>query len=66
MKVTLKDTIGVLRMNGKEYGPGDKVEMSKEDAVKIAHHIEESAELFGEPSKPKPNMKALDDPENLK
>lgn len=64
MKVTLKNTIGVLRFNGKEYSAGDKVEMSKEDAVKIAHHLEEEGELLGETVKPK--AKDLDDPERLK
>lgn len=48
MKITLKSTIGVLRYNGKEYGAGDKVEMPKEEAVRIAHHIEEAEEIFGE------------------
>lgn len=64
MKVTLKNTIGVLRMDGKEYGPGDKVEMSKEEALKIAHHLEGAEELFGEAVKAK--AKDLDDPERLK
>jgi len=45
MKVTLKNTIGILKYNGKEYGPGDKVEMTKDEASKIAHHIEQAEEL---------------------
>jgi hypothetical protein len=62
MKVTLKSTVGVLRHNNKEYGPGDKVEMTKEEAAKIQHHIEEAEELFGEP---KPKARDLDDPDRL-
>ena len=69
MKVTLKHTIGVLKFDGKEYGPGDKVEMSKEDAGKIAHHLEEGMEIFGEEAvkgKGKGKGKDLDDAELLK
>lgn len=62
MKVTLKETIGTLRYNSKEYGPGDRVEMTKDEAAKIAHHLVEGDELFGEP-KPKP--KELDEPGTL-
>ncbi len=62
MKFTLKSTASVLRYNGKEYGPGDKVEMPKEEAIKIKHHLEEGEEVFGQD---KPRGKDLDDPSLL-
>lgn len=59
MKFKLNSTASVLKYNGKEYGPGDKVEMPKEEAIKIKHHIEGGDEMFGpEPAK----EKELDDP----
>lgn len=62
MKVKLKTTAPVLKYNGKEHGPGDKVEMSKEEAIKIKHHLEEGEELFGQDP---PKEKELDDPSRL-
>lgn len=62
MKFTLKNTASVLRYNGKEYGPGDKVEMPKEEASKIKHHLEEGEEVFGQDQ---PKRKDLDDPSLL-
>ena len=62
MKFKLKSTASLLRYNGKEYGPGDKVEMPKEEAIKIKHHLEEGEEMFG-PEDPKPVD--LDDPSRL-
>jgi hypothetical protein len=47
MKVTLKSTIGVLKMDGREYGPGDTVEMSESEASKIAHYLEEDLSAKG-------------------
>jgi len=48
MKVTLKSTIGVLKMDGREYGPGDTVEMSESEASKIAHYLEEDLQMHEE------------------
>lgn len=59
MKFKLKSTASLLKYNGKEYGPGDKVEMPKEEAIKIKHHLEEGDDVFGpEPAK----EKEIDDP----
>jgi hypothetical protein len=59
MKFKLKSTASLLKYNGKEYGPGDKVEMPKEEAIKIKHHLEEGEDVFGqEPAK----EKEIDDP----
>lgn len=62
MKVTLKSTASILKYNGKEYGPGDKVEMPKDEAIKIKHHLEGGDELFGQDP---PKGKELDDPSLL-
>lgn len=62
MKFKLKSTASVLKYNGKEYGPGDKVDMSKEEAAKIKHHLEEGEEVFG---LDEPKGKDLDDPSLL-
>jgi hypothetical protein len=64
MKYTLKETIGTLRYNGKEYSAGDKVEMNKDEAVKIAHHLVEEVEPGSAEKKEK--QKDLDDPDKLK
>lgn len=62
MKFTLKATASVLKYNGKEYGPGDKVEMPKDEAAKIKHHLESGDDVFGQ-DPPKP--KDVDDPSLL-
>lgn len=66
MKYTLGPTIGTLRYNGKEFYAGDKVEMTKEDASKIQHHLLEEDEPGALEKAAKGKEKELDDPDKLK
>lgn len=62
MKFKLKSMAPLLKYNGREYAPGDKVEMPKEEAIKIKHHLEEGDEVFGQDAAKSVD---LDDPNKL-
>lgn len=62
MKHRLKSSSSVILHNGKEYGPGDKIDLNKDEAIRLAHHLENGDEVA--PPEPR-KEKEQDDPSLL-
>lgn len=50
-KYTVKDSAGLVHHNGRPYGPGDKIELSPDEALRLAHALREGDELKAKQAK---------------
>ena len=50
-KYTVKDGAGTVAHNGNQYGPGDKIEMSEDEALKIAHALKDGGDIKAKAAK---------------
>ena len=44
-KYTVKDSAGLVHHNGRPYGPGEKIELTTDEAMRLAHALREGEEL---------------------